>query len=298
MMKHAEQIVRQAEELDMPQLKALWKTVFGDDDTDIDHFFGTWFSPDLTVVISDGTKAVSAAYILPAGRLVFARHDGESLDCAMLYAIGTLPEYRGHGYGAMITRAALRLATQKGYPAVVLKPANDGLFEFYERHSEFRAFFNVFEAEFTAGALPRPDSGYKLSPVSPAEYRTLRQRLLNGVTYIDMDERGLSYLHYLTAKAGGGFFKLLYDGVCTGCAAIEPEDGTIGIKELLLQDGCQMVDAVAAAAALLPAKRYIVRTPPGSANSQTRFGMLASIDGRTADIMSVHSAKWYGFAFD
>ena len=76
------------------------------------------------------------AYILPVGDLASS---GRSCgpNCAMLYAIATLPEYRGHGYGEAVTRAAAELAVQKGFPAVVLKPADDGLFDFYKKRHGF-----------------------------------------------------------------------------------------------------------------------------------------------------------------
>lgn len=302
MMQYNGCITRLAENQDVPHLKALWKTVFGDSDADIDHFFGTWFAPELTVVIDGadvihgGTRPVSVAYILPVGDLVLP--EGERLKCAMLYAIATLPEWRGHGYGEAVTRAAGELAVQKGFPAIVLKPADDGLFEFYAKHTGFREFSSAFMTEFADNELPSYDPRYTLTPVSPPKYRSLRQGFLGHVTYIDMDERGLTYQLNLSATSGGGLYALLYDGHNAGCAAIERDDGAVSIKELLLSEGCRMIDAVSAAAQLLPAKKYDVRSLSDDGNPEKgayrRFGMIAGC----TDIPYVHSAKWYGIAFD
>jgi ribosomal protein S18 acetylase RimI-like enzyme len=394
MTGQTEAITRLADARDILQLKALWKTVFGDDDADIAHFFETYFSPEQTVVIDGDSiqngeaKPVSVAYIIPVGEFVLNRphnigrsdrwyHDGGNPDgfssegvchegappeqthsngirvqCAMLYAIATLPECRGRGYGEAVTRAAYEQAIKIGFPAVVLKPADEGLFDFYEKRTEFRAFFDVSEVEFLANKMAasentssentssgdNPDaadattncSQYALTPVTPAEYRRIRQGLLEGCAYIDMDERSLAYQQYLSEKAGGGLYTLLGSnepngcaGAVVGCAVIEPEGstvkdsnsgdsdtiaddgnaaydggGTVHIKELLLSPGCGLADAVKAAAQLVKADRYIVRTLTDVDEKRNqRFGMMAPIMGCPV-VPYVYSAKWYGLAFD
>lgn len=310
---------------DIPPLKALWKTVFGDSDADIDHFFETYFSPDMVTVMDDGGKIVSAAYIMPVGDLVLPqlKHDifqiggsqiepGHSAErrygsqdsadkrypVAMLYAIATHPDARGHGYGEAVTRAAYNQAVKKGCPAVVLKPADAGLFDFYGKRTDFRDFFDAYEADWTAAALPPPDSQYKMMPVSPAEYRNIRRGLLAGCAYIDSDERALSYQQYLCQKAGGGLVALARNDRIIACAIIEPDDGTIHLKELLYADGCNPADAAAAIARTIPGERYVVRTPKGCVNWKfRRFGMLVPLT-ECPNVPYVYSAKWYGPAFD
>jgi GNAT superfamily N-acetyltransferase len=307
-------VTRLAVNEDTPSLKALWKTVFGDDDADIDHFFDTWFSPELTVVIdasavmngNTSAKGVenlaAAAYIVPVGDLVLPdTHDGKRLKCAMLYAIATLPEYRGHGYGEAVTRAAAKQASKLGYEAAVLKPADDSLFEFYAKRSEFREFFSACETQLLAAELPLYDPRCILAPVSPIEYRALRRQFLTGCTYIDMDERALSYQLYLCGDSGGGLYAIKNDGNNAGCAVIEVIGDTVSIKELLLDAVCRMADAVSTASQLIPAKNYSVRSVPETenpANDQCRrFGMMIPISRYMADL-SVQPAKWYGLAFD
>lgn len=296
MTEHTGCITRLATNQDVPHLKSLWKTVFGDEDSDIDHFFSTYFSPELTVVIHDHTKPVSVAYILPVGQLVLT--DGERLECAMIYAIATLPEYRGHGYGEAVTREAEELAVQKGFPAVVLKPADDGLFDFYTKRSAFREFFDAFVAEFADTELLSYDPRYTVSPVFPSEYRCLRQNVLDGSTFIDMDERSLSYQFYLSAKSGGGLYALLYEGKSAGCAVIEQDEGVVRIKELLLSGCWRMIDAVSALAQLLPAKKYEVRSLSDFGNPEKGDYRRIAMISRRPDISSVNTAKWYGLAFD
>lgn len=298
-MKQAEAILRPAENHDEPTLKRMWKTVFKDSDDNISRFFSTWFSPELTVVIDNGIQPVSAAYILPVGNLVL--QDCERINCAMIYAIATRPESRRIGYGEAVTKEAARIAAQKGFPAVVLKPENDSLFEFYLKHTSFKEYFDVFETEFTAGELTLIDSSYTMSPAAPEEYRWLRGKLLRGCTYIEMDERSLSYLQYLCASSGGGMYALSRDGKKVGCAAIEQDHTSVNVKELLLDSGCQLAAAVSAVSRIFPADKYYVRSPFGCRGAKTselkRFGMLMPVMGRT-EMTFTQEVKWYGPAFD
>lgn len=292
-------ILRLAENHDEAMLKTLWKTVFKDSDADISHFFNTWFSPELTVVIDNGNQPVSAAYILPVGNLVFP--DGGRINCAMIYAVATKPGLRRCGYGELVTREAARIAVQKGFPAIVLKPGNDGLFGFYLKHTPFKEYFNVFETEFLPGELSLSESPYSISPVAPEEYRLLRSKLLQGCTYIDMDEKSLSYLHYLCASTGGGMYALSRNGKKVGCAAVELEQTRVSVKELLLDTDCQLADAVSAVSAAFTADKYYVRSPYENHGANTsnlkRFGMMMTSPGR-AEMSVTQGIKWYGPAFD
>ncbi len=322
MTKGNEAITRCASFEDVPRLKALWKTAFGDEDADIHHFYDTWFSPELTVVINDADAVndrcipVSAAYILPVGALVLP--GGVRLPCAMLYAIATLPRYRGRGYGEAVTRAAAEQATATGFPAVVLKPADEGLFDFYEKRTDFRTFFDVCEVEYSAHDLsaasssgyPADECQYALTRVAPAEYRRIRQSLLKGCVHIDTDEGAFSYQQYLCQKSGGGLYMLVRGGDkagCTGaaagCAVIEPAENSAGsvtvqIKELLLSPGCGVKDAVSAVSRLVKAGRYIVRILPEYGGKKSRrFAMMVPLEG-CPNVSYSNSAKWYGPAFD
>ncbi|SHH75192.1 Acetyltransferase (GNAT) domain-containing protein [Sporobacter termitidis DSM 10068] len=295
-MSGRDNIVRTAYAQDESALKALWRAVFGDDPADIDHFFETYFSPELTAVIDEDKTPVSAAYILPVGRLV--RPGRTPVDCAMIYAVATQPACRGRGYGEAVTGAAGNLAVKRGFPAVVLKPADDGLFDFYGQRSDFREFFDVYEYRYRPSALPAPT--LTAAPATPEAYRALRRHFLDGTVYIDMDERGLAYQQYLCAASGGGLYALSDGGRDAGCAIVEPDGPAVHVKELLLDSDRRPKDAVSALAAHFPAAEYAVRTTSPCAvtppTGKKRFGMLLA----NADLENgaAHNMKWYGPAFD
>ena len=284
---------------DAPALKLLWKTVFGDDDDDIERFFDVYFSPELTVVIKDGQTPVSAAYILPVGSLVLP--NGGRENCAMLYAIATLPDCRGRGFGNAVTRASASLAVEKGFSAVVLKPADSQLFSYYEKRTDFTAFFETAEAEYLPDELPPNSTDCTLTPATAAAYRRMRQSILFDSVYIDTDVRALAYQQHLCRVSGGDMYIINSGGDDIGCAAVEPEDGTVHVKELLLAFSYPSEVAVRLLAGYHPAKRYIVRYPTNVCRSgpdkNHPFGMILS-KKVLLDAAAVHCAKWYGPAFD
>ncbi len=284
---------------DISALKSLWQTVFGDADADIERFFNVYFSPALTVVVRDGGKPVSAAYILPVGNL--ATPGGARENCAMLYAIATLSGYRGRGFGGAVTRAAASLALAQGFSAVVLKPADAGLFAYYETSVGFTPFFEAVQAEFRPDTLPVKKQSLAMTPVSPAGYRGLRQRILCGGVYIDADERAISYQKQLCDASGGGLYAVGSDDGEIGCAAVEKDGDTVLVKELLLSRGFDPEDAVAVVAGHHAASRYVVRYPDNNrrpdGENGTPFAMILP-KPVFSDAAGVHCAKWYGPAFD
>jgi hypothetical protein len=248
-------------------------------------------------------------FILPVGQLVMpnigqygiSHIDPNRIDecqCAMLYAIGTHPEHRGRGLGEAVTRAAAEHAIRRGCPTVVLKPAEESLFDFYAGRCGFVPFFEAAETTYTAAELPA--AGSDIHSVLPDEYRRLRQAFLSGGAYIDFSERALEYQTRLSEAAGGGLYALTLDGAAYGCAIVERADDAVDIKELLLRSGASAEYAAAAIAAAYPAESYRIRTVRGASaagNNWQRFGMLYPLSELSSKL-SGQSVKWYGPAFD
>ena len=151
-------------------LKALWKTVFGDEDGYINSFFELLYKPGMARVSTDGDRIVSAAHILSLGELT----DGDSsLPCSVIYALATLPEYRGQGRG----RRVLEDAVKSSSGPTLIVPAEPSLFDYY-KSSGFTAYFNAVE-------LSGPDTGEDLegsvTHATVRGYAALREELLRGV---------------------------------------------------------------------------------------------------------------------
>ena len=121
---------------DVPNLKSLWKTVFGDSDDVVDFFFDNTVDLNNVYAYKDNGKCVSAFYLIDV-----PIKEGRILKKSMyLYAAATLPEYRKKGImSKMIEYAAARLKLS-GFDYLYLYPANNELYTFYEKFG-FKSVF-------------------------------------------------------------------------------------------------------------------------------------------------------------
>ena len=283
---------------DIPALRLIWKTAFGDGD--LDGFFNHYYARDHCIVAVTNDTPVSAGYLLPAGSYLDC--DGPGVPCAMIYGVATLPGFRGQGFGAAVVRGLIAEGHDSGYAAITLCPAEDSLFNYYSARTDLRDWFYIHERRHSYDPASNINAG--LIPVAAGEYDSLRSNFLAGVPHIAPDIRALTYQALLCRQYGGGFYSIdTKNGAA--CAVVERQSpDVVWIKELLSPAECEN-DALAAIMSSYPAKEYIVRTPArssphsgqGSGNidpSVRRFGMIS-----TASTLHSQSAPpWLGLAFD
>jgi GNAT superfamily N-acetyltransferase len=282
----------------------IWKSAFEDSDDEIEAFYRT-FGRDLITAAEDlDGEAASAGYAAPVGWLNMP--GGDRLPCAMIYAVATLPEARGRGLAAGCVRKLVGTALGAGYSAVVLRPARDDLFGFYERRCGFREMFVAREHAYAAADLRRIRLTPRYAadaarPASPAAYRGVRQALLGEarVAYVDMDERALEYQRSISASRGGGLFTLETGGApaCV-CAERSPDGSAVFVKELVTASGDdgEVREAVRALSEIMPAREYRARIPRGETGGAERFGMIYA--GGGPHISGRGAGAWYGLAFE
>ena len=109
---------------DEPELKALWREVFGDGDELIDAFFSLLYSPGTAAVAVKDGAIISGGYALSG-----ARCRGES--CAYIYAMATFPAHRGLGAATAVARALRDAAFSGGAEILATLPATQPLCEWY-----------------------------------------------------------------------------------------------------------------------------------------------------------------------
>lgn len=289
---------------EIPALELIWSAAFGREE--LACFFSCYYDPFMTIVATNDSVPVSAGYLLPVGNLIC---DGTRVPCAMIYAVSTLPGFRGCGYGASVTRELIKTSQDSNFPAVALCPSEDSLFEYYSARTGLRDCFYINERRISH--VPADDSGAELLPVTVDEYRWLRSDLLKDVPHIEPDMRVLTYQGMLCRIFSGGLYRIDMDtGV--SCAVIERQsDDVVWVKELLAPPERE-TDALPVITAAFPAREYFVRTPvrpsritgevrqtPGS--TVRRFGML-SMPSASDSLFPVPAAPsslpWFGFAFD
>ena len=105
-----------------PQLRALWRRVFGDPEEYLDLFFAHCFDPVETMVAYEAGQVRSALYLLP----LTLRIGAQALPARYIYAVATDPDYRSQGLSTALLEETHRLLAAKGIAASVLVPAEQG----------------------------------------------------------------------------------------------------------------------------------------------------------------------------
>lgn len=271
-MKVPDICIRTSKAADIPALKILWHSVFGDMFPEIDMFFDTFFEEKHCIVAESQSTLAAMGFLLPAGFL--HSHGKEDIKCAMIYAVATMPSMRNLGCGVKITQGLLEAANSLGYSAVVLHPAEESLFDFYRIKSGMETAFFCNEEKISL----QPCSDSSLRRVSAAEYIEIRESILNNLPHITFNERCFEYQEFLCGD--GGLFTT--EGDKLSCAIVEVVSGTIRVIELL-GAGEKLIQAIATK---YPAEEYIVRR----LGTNLQFGMINSEN-------TVQNA-WFGPAFD
>ena len=273
---------------DEAALRRVWKAGFDDTDEYIDTFFDAFAGPDSCVLAEADGIVVSAMYLLDGPVLFPYRRN--RLTSAYAYALATLNEYRGRGIGSAVYRGVCALGFERGFDAVCVLPAGEGLYPFYEAGGGARIVSSVRETEYSAQEL-RGAGRLPCARIPVEEYAGIRESLLQGEAHGAMPESFYRWQDSLCGRYGGGLFVL--DG---GVAAAEMDGGVCHIRELLVPGGDEKA-AAAALASFCRAERYVVRAPafwdgPGA----VRRHMLARL--REEPAFYLPDDLWWGFAFD
>ena len=297
---------------EIPALRAIWKTVFGE--VGEKAFFSHLFNAELCAVAKVGDAPAAMGFLVEAGDIVTCwtpelkatqksnaaqtykqgitdAPKAAHLPCAMIYAVATLSKHRGLGLGTAVVNELIIKARERGYPAVVLCPSDDSLFKYYSERTDLRDWFFVHEQIFeNAPAMSRPAP---IKRISADEYCTLRECLLHGKMHVRQNISLLEYQEKLCDELGGGLFQ-----IGDSCAVVEQQpNGEIWIKELLVCGNDEANKVVSAVAGEFAATKYIVRTP-ANAKCGRRFGMIALRNDISIDINENTQPPWYGLAFD
>lgn len=250
---------------DIPELKTLWKKVFGDDDAYVDLFFEDLFQPDGGVVIRENGVLAAMGFLVPMGT-----YNGR--ECLVTYAVACDPDYRGKGYGAMISR---ELSDMAGDSAVIC-PASKSLFDFYEAKAGYKTEFFVKEYTFNNSKVKNGS----LIPVTAVGYSELREKFLKDIPHIIFNERAIRHQKRICDYTGGGLFRVGDIGCCT----VERWSGKVIVKELLgdAEEVCNAFED----------REIFIRCPANDLMDSRPFAMgKAGFDEK-------FPLPWFGFAFD
>lgn len=143
------------------KLRELFTEAFGDEDFTA-LFFAKGYSPSRCLGAFDG-ELLAALHWFDCTLM------GEK--AAYVYGIAAFQAQRGRGIGSELIRGALERLQELGYRHILLVPAGESLFGYYERFG-FRVVSTIREAEIGAGeALP-------IRRLTVSEYAAARRKLL------------------------------------------------------------------------------------------------------------------------
>lgn len=148
------------------KLRELFTEAFGDEDF-TDLFFAKGYSRSRCLGAYDG-ELLAALHWFDCTLI------GEK--AAYVYGIAAFQAQRGRGIGSELIRGALEKLQELGYRQILLVPAGESLFGYYERFG-FRAVSTIREVEIGAGeVLP-------IRRLTVSEYAAARRELLpeNGL---------------------------------------------------------------------------------------------------------------------
>lgn len=176
---------------DIPNLRALWKEAFSDNDEFLDIFFSTAFSAKRSFCIEENSKIVSALYFFDC------LWKGKKI--AYIYAVATAKDHRGKGLCRKLMEHTHNHLKTSGYTGAILVPGSESLFDFYAG-MEYKTCCYLSKKEYSSGVSSVP-----LTKLTAEEYAVLRRELLpeNGVI---QEGENLSFLSaYAEFYSGADF---------------------------------------------------------------------------------------------
>lgn len=217
-----------ADETDRDAVMDLWQTCFGDEREYIDLYLSNRFQTENMLVIHKDGRPVSMLSLLPVTVTV----GGKKRAARYVYAVATLPAYRGRGYASRLIAHAF----EKYDEPLILQPADEELQRYYERmgfdevfkqspcwiyHSCMEKVTHVSEntaCEFAEDMTHVSENSsqvwmaelgnWEMSEISAREYKEIRDRCFDAEGYVEWDEEAIRYAMKENAFCGGAALKL------------------------------------------------------------------------------------------
>lgn len=213
---------------DYPDLVSLWQTVFGDKTEIIDFFLNnSVWEGDIYAEKING-RIVSAFYLVDA----LLVKGNEKKRVKYLYAAATLPEFRKQGIMSNMIKYAYEFSAQKGYEAIVLCPADEELYGYYER----AGFVTCCSDRIYSINMHQLDK-YKNARYFNASLSYSQMRdFIPAEAYIEFSSGYLDYARMLASEYGFET-NAVFDDEDKVFVIGRMKDGTVYVDEAISSDG-------------------------------------------------------------
>ena len=185
-------MVQNAVPSDLPGVRSLWKTGFGESEEFLNFYFGERYDHSNTVVFRDGDFISSSAQIVPFEM----KYRSEIIKSAYILGVVTHPDYRKKGQAAELLKYSLNDQYRREILVSTLIPQFPYLFDIYRKYGFYEAFearetllvkkdyeTEIFNGKITAlhkGCLADLDLQRSLFRLYDREYRKLGMTLLKS----------------------------------------------------------------------------------------------------------------------
>ncbi len=179
--------VRLAFKQDISALCSIWQSCFSDSAEYIQYFYSENFDRIEVLVFSVNGKPVSMMHLLDAS----FQNDNRCQAAKLIYAAGTLPEYRNKGYMSALIECATEKARENRC-ALFLKPSTPALTDYYKMFGfEVDAHFRLVTV------YPGEQQPLSVFDLSHQEYNEMRDAAFSGIPYVKWQD---DHLHWCVAE--------------------------------------------------------------------------------------------------
>ena len=199
---------QQAEARHIPQMTALWCSVFGDRREYADAFYAHWFGKCICMTALDGTHVAGILHLLPAVLQRYGRKDA----VYYLYAGAVEPAYRCRGIYADLLRMLCKRSAEEQRTVLGI-PAEASLFPYYARFG-FRPL-PVYSTETVRKQGEAPPELPAMTELSAEQYSRMTAGLPPAMLW---DKDGLEYALFEIRECGGFAKQFMLRGA--ECAAL------------------------------------------------------------------------------
>lgn len=161
----------------------IWRECFTQDLNYINNFIDLCFPHSISWgIFPNGTNsAVAMLSVLPSYAIV-----GDSQECyqklngAYVYGVGTLKQFRGKGYSRKLMNEAINYSNSNLLDYILVKPAEESLFDLYERQSFDKTLWNYqieIDLASSKNALDKANKSTQKTYNNTQDHQKLRESI-------------------------------------------------------------------------------------------------------------------------
>jgi GNAT superfamily N-acetyltransferase len=124
-------MVTVASSKDKDSLAEIWEQCFTDDKIFIENFLNNCFPYSITFIYKISCKIVACATLIPSNIYIKTCNASNKLTGFYLYAVATLPAFRGHGISKKIIDQCIKYSYLNNADYISVFPAKDELYPLY-----------------------------------------------------------------------------------------------------------------------------------------------------------------------